>query len=108
MHGDLGATVEHRPLHLLDEHALAADRVQRHVVGLRAVAERLDQHELGVEPGGTQARQRRARTEPSPERLPRVAMRIVVTSAPSRSAEVEQVGDGGGVALAARRPGLLA
>jgi hypothetical protein len=36
-------------------------------------------------------------------RLPRVAMWIVVR-APSRSAEVEQFGDGGGVALAAGDP----
>ena len=49
MDGDLGATIEHGPLHLLREHALAADRVQRDVAGLCAVAERLDQHQLGLD-----------------------------------------------------------
>ena len=45
VHGDVGAAVEDGVLDLLDEHALAADRVQRHV--LAAVAGRLDEHELG-------------------------------------------------------------
>ena len=49
VHGDLGTTVEHGPLHLLREHALAADRVQGDVAGLGAVAERLDQHQFGVD-----------------------------------------------------------
>ena len=49
VHGDVGAPVEHGLLDLLDEHALAADRVQRHV--LAAVAGRLDEHQLDVAPG---------------------------------------------------------
>ncbi len=31
MHGEIGAAVEHRGLHLLDEHALAAHRLDRDV-----------------------------------------------------------------------------
>ena len=44
VHGDVGATVEHGLLDLLDEHALPTDRVQRHV--LAAVAGRVDEDEL--------------------------------------------------------------
>ena len=59
VHGDVGATVEHRLLDLLDEHALAADRVQRR--RLIAVAGRLDEHELGRSPGQRRDRRRRRR-----------------------------------------------
>ena len=54
MHGDVGAAVEHGLLDLLDEHALAADHVQRDV--LAAVAGRLDEDELGRAPGGAAQR----------------------------------------------------
>ena len=46
VHGDVGPPVEHGVLDLLDEHALPADDVQRHV--LAAVAGRLDEHQLDV------------------------------------------------------------
>ena len=50
VHGGVGAAVEHCLLHLLDEDALAADRVQRN--RLLAVPARLDEHQLRRPPGG--------------------------------------------------------
>ena len=61
VHRDVGAAVEHGELHLLGEHALAADRVQRHVAALGAVAVRVDEHELDVVTVRRAARRRRAR-----------------------------------------------
>ena len=49
MHGGVGAPVQHRGLHLLDEHALAADLVQGHV--LSAVTGRLHEDQLGIDAG---------------------------------------------------------
>ena len=55
VHGDVGAAVEHGLLHLLHEHAGAADRVDRHVA-LLVTGGRHD-HELGV---AAEQRDRRA------------------------------------------------
>ena len=49
VHRQVGAPVEHRLLDLLDEHALATDRVEGHV--LARVTARLDERQLDVEPG---------------------------------------------------------
>ena len=46
VHRGVGPTIEHGLLDLLDEHALAADHMQRDV--LAPIAGRLDEHELGV------------------------------------------------------------
>ena len=50
VHGGVGATVQDGLLHLLDEHALPTDHVQRDV--LAAIAGRLDEHELDDAAGG--------------------------------------------------------
>ena len=46
MHGEVGASLEHGLLHLLGEHARAADGVE--IGALVAVAGRRDEHELDV------------------------------------------------------------
>ena len=105
VHGDVGAPVEHGLLDLLDEHALAADHVQRHV--LAAVAGRLDEHQLDVAAGG--ARPAAAATASAWVRacgLPRVARRRRRHAV--ASVQVEQVAHGGRVALALRRAGVVA
>ena len=103
MHRDVGPTVEHGLLDLLDEDALAADGVQRHV--LAAVAGGLDEHELDRRAGrvastalGDGLGLRRASGAP-----PRRAQR----GGHGRQ-EVEQVAHRGGVALALRRAGVVA
>ena len=105
VHGGVGAAVEHGLLHLLDEHALAADR--------RAAAR----------PGGGRRWSRRAparRRSPSPAAAVGDALGLGRGPAgcrgwpggrrrrTARSAQVEQVAHRGRVALALRRPGVVA
>ena len=105
MHGGIGPAVEDRLLDLLDEHALAADRVQRH--GLISITGRLHEHELdrfsglgGDRVGDDLGLGAGLRTSPSgqPERCARHS---------SGWAEVEEVADGGGVALTLGRAGVV-
>ena len=106
MHRGVGAPVEDGLLDLLDEDALAADRVQRH--GLGAVAGRLDEDELSRLAGrrrdrvGDDLRLRSClRTPPGGEPKRRGAGHS------SGGAEVEQLADRGGVALALGRAGIV-
>ena len=52
--GEVGVAVEDRGLHLLDEHTLSAELVDRAIA--RPVAQRLDEHELDVDVGDRSAR----------------------------------------------------
>ena len=108
VHGDVGPTIEHGLLNLLDEHPLAADHVQRDV--LATISGRLDEHELGV---GIRSRYSASATRLSlttclgtaprgqPQRRPRTVGSVI------RSLQVEQVAYRGGVALALRRTGVV-
>ena len=100
VHGQIGAAVEDRLLHLLDEHALAADGVQRHVAAespaVSITTSSLDETRVDC--------RRRAATCSAchcASALPRVA-----PGAAAGSRQVEQVAHGVGVALAARRAGV--
>ena len=104
VHGDVGAAVEHGLLDLLDEHALAADHVQRHV--LAAVTGRVDEHELGLAPG---RRRRARRRRPGPGCAPAGSRGWPGGGRGTRrSVQVEQVAHGRRVALALGRAGVVA
>jgi len=105
--GEIGATVENGSLHLFHEHALPADRVERYIGGLRAIAVRIDRQQLDNVAGRLElcgdGSGLRGRLGTAPGRD---SNRRHGDSA--RSAEIEQISHRGGVALALRRACLLA
>ena len=102
MHRQVGAPVEHRLLHLLGEHALPPDRVERHPARLGSIAVGLDQDEFDLVTVLAELIRHglglgdRLRTPPR-----RDADRGHRPD-PGASAQVEQVGDGRCVAFATR------
>ena len=106
VHGQVGATVEHRQLDLLDEHALAADRVERARAGARRRSSRRTSSSTSRPASRSAAATSSAWVVAWA--LPRVASRSGLIAPTAGSTEVEQVDHGGGVALALRRAGLLA
>ena len=106
VHGGIGATVEHGLLDLLDEYALAADRVQRHL--LLAVSRRLHEDQLRRPP--SDRRDRRGDDLSLGSGLRAGAGRQAERCRHRHSsawAEVEEFADGGGVAFTLRRAGVV-
>ena len=93
MHGEVGPTVEHGGLNLLDEHALATHRVDRHV-GV-AVADGRDDDLVDL----TLELRRHVTRLPQRQRTPRVAARNCIPTS-AGSVEVEQIAQRVGEAIA--------
>ena len=103
VHRDVGAPVEHRLLHLLHEHAGAADRVDRDVGARSPVVVTIDELGVAAEQRGDALAPATARARCHASR--RGSGRGITSVGDRRRRAAEQLGQRVGVELAARRAG---